>query len=59
MQIGVIHKSEMSIYDEETIAVCKLTEVPEEGNAEMTMDGNNYDYFYINYYLQLVNYLTV
>lgn len=45
----------MSIYDEEIIDVCKLTEVLEEGN-EVTMDGNNY-YFYINYYL--VNYLTV
>lgn len=30
------------MYDEETIAVCKFTEgfVPEEGDAEMTMDGN-------------------
>lgn len=46
----------MSIYDEEIIDVCKFTEVPEEV-IEVTMDGNNYDYFYINYYL--VNYLTI
>lgn len=37
-----VHKSEMPSYDEETIAVCKFTEafVPEERDAEMTMDGN-------------------
>jgi len=37
-----VHKPEMPIYDEETIAVCKFTEgfISEEGDAEVTMDGN-------------------
>lgn len=36
------HTTEMSIYDEDIIAVCKFTKsfVPEEGDVEVTMDGN-------------------
>lgn len=38
----IIHQTKIPIYDEETIAVCKFTEgfVSEEGDAEITMDGN-------------------
>ncbi|KYN40080.1 Adenylate cyclase type 10, partial [Trachymyrmex septentrionalis] len=36
----ILHQTEMPIYDEETIVVCKFTEgfIPEEGDAEVTMD---------------------
>lgn len=49
-----VHKPE-TIDDEEKIAICKFAKdfVPDEGNAEMTMDGKKL----INYYLFISLYI--